>query len=192
MQPAIFLLTGFPGTAKYTVARAHARLIEERGETVRVVDNHCINNPIFGLIGADGIAPLPRQAWDRVREVAGAVLRMVEELTPREWHLVFTAFINGDDDADYPARLAAIAEARGSRFVPVRLLCDLDEHTRRIVAPGRRERMKSVDPREPARLAALGPPYDPGLPNSLTIDITKRSAGEAATAILAHAASAGS
>jgi hypothetical protein len=65
---------------------------------VRVVDNHYINNPIFGLIGADGVTPLPREVWHRVREVAGAVLKTVEEQTPREWHLVFTAYINGDDD----------------------------------------------------------------------------------------------
>ncbi len=73
MVSFVFLLTGFPGTGKLTVAGALRDLLEADGETVRVVDNHWINNPILGLIDQDGITPLPQGVWERVGEVAGVL-----------------------------------------------------------------------------------------------------------------------
>ena len=93
----LFLLTGFPGSGKLTVAQALAQQIEAVGDTVRVVDNHWINNPIFGLVAQDGVTPLPREVWARVGEVAEAVIRTVEELTPSTWHVIFTAYLDGGD-----------------------------------------------------------------------------------------------
>lgn len=186
MRPGLFVLTGFPGTGKLTVAHALAEQLESRGHTVRVVDNHWINNPIFGLVDQDGLTPLPNEVWDRVGEVATAVLRTVEELTPHSWHLIFTAYLDGETDTSYLPRLEAASEARGAAFVPVRLLCDAAENARRIVAPGRRERMKSIDPDEPFRLATLGLPYDSGHANSLSLDITSIEPAQAGQRILDH------
>lgn len=152
----LFLLTGFPGSGKLTVAQALAQQIESEGDTVRVVDNHWINNPIFGLVAQDGVTPLPREVWTRVGEVASAVIRTVEELTPRAWHVIFTAYLDGVTDTGFAPRLEQVAAPRGSVFVPVRLVIDPEENARRIVSPERRVRMKSVDPAEPFRLAALG------------------------------------
>ena len=57
----IFLyLLGFAGTGKLTIARAFARSVG-----AKVVDNHWINNPIFGLIDPDGVSPLPGLEPDR-------------------------------------------------------------------------------------------------------------------------------
>lgn len=186
MQTAVYLLTGFPGVGKLTVARAMAERIEAGGETVRVVDNHWINNPIFGLVEQDGVTPLPRAVWDRVGEVAGAVLKTVEELTPGSWNVIFTAYVDGTTDIGYVSRVVEVADARGAVFVPVRILCDPDENARRIVAPGRRGRMKSVDAHEPYRLAELGPPFDSRHSNTLSLDVTAIEPGKAADVILDH------
>ena len=184
--PGLYLLTGFPGTGKLTVARALAERIEAAGGQTRVVDNHWINNPIFGLIDQDGMTPLPDAVWDRVGEVAHAVIRTVEELTPLSWDVVFTAYLDGSTDTAWFPRLARVAATRNATLVPVTLLCDVEENVKRIVAAGRRERMKSVDPDEPRRLAVQGPPYAPDHPNTLTLDITSIEPPEAAAAILAH------
>jgi hypothetical protein len=186
MRPCLFLLTGFPGSGKFTVAQALAAQIESAGDTVRLVDNHWINNPIFGLVDQDGVTPLPREIWNLVGEVAGAVIRTVEELTPRSWHVIFTAHLDGVTDLDFVPRLESVAAARGSMFVPVRLLVDPEENARRITSPERRLRMKSLDPEEPFRLAAAGPPYDHGHVATLTIDITDTPPDHTATAILTH------
>jgi hypothetical protein len=183
----MFLLTGFRGTGKLTVARALATALDPSGDTVRVVDNHWINNPVFGLVEQDGTTPLPAAVWERVGEIAGAVVRTVEELTPRSWHLIFTAYLDGESDTGWVPRLERAAAAREAPLIPVRLLCDPEENTRRIVAPGRRARMKSIDPEEPLRPAAQGPPYDPGHPHTLTRDIATLRPEAAADRILEHA-----
>ncbi|MCA9843810.1 MAG: hypothetical protein KC482_06595 [Dehalococcoidia bacterium] len=187
MEPQIFLLTGFPGTGKYTVARALVEQLRLGGDTALLVDNHWINNPIFGLIESDGISPLLPEVWERVAEVRDAVFRTLEELTPRAWHVVTTAYLDGQTDLGYVERLAALSAARGSTFVPVRLQCEVDENVRRISLPERRERMKAVDPELPVRLALKGPPFVSGHANELSLDITARTPLEAARAVLAHA-----
>jgi adenylylsulfate kinase-like enzyme len=50
MRPAIVYLIGHPAADKYTVARALAEQAEARGHRMVVVDNHHINNAIFGLL----------------------------------------------------------------------------------------------------------------------------------------------
>ena len=101
MLPSLLLLNGFPGTGNLTVALALASQIEAAGDTVRVVDNHWIIKPIFGLVAQDVVTPVPSAVWDRVGEVAEAVVRTTEELTPRAWHLIFTAVLDGVTDAGY-------------------------------------------------------------------------------------------
>ncbi|MDJ0953261.1 MAG: hypothetical protein QNJ81_06240 [Acidimicrobiia bacterium] len=192
MSPALYLLTGFPGTGKLTVARAMAAQLEAAGQTVRIVDNHWINNPIFGLIAQDGVTPLPPAVWDRVGEVAAAVVSTVETITPAHWHVIFTAYLDGESDTGTVPRLEAVAAARGSIFVPVRLLCDPAENAKRIVSLERRGLLKSVDPVEPYRLADKGPPYDPQHGNQMDLDITALDPEGAAALILQHTAAVGS
>ena len=43
--PAIYQLLGYPGTGKYTVARALVDQLEAGGATVRLIDNHLVANP---------------------------------------------------------------------------------------------------------------------------------------------------
>jgi hypothetical protein len=79
-----------------------------------------------------------------------------------------------------------VGTVRGSLFVPLRLLVDPEENARRITSPERRLRMKSLDPKEPFRLAAAGETCDHGHANTLTIDITEMPPNQTAIEILAH------
>ena len=58
MASDVFVLLGYPGTGKYTVAHALARELGRRGRRAQVVDNHFVNNPVFEVILADGVTPL--------------------------------------------------------------------------------------------------------------------------------------
>lgn len=188
MTPAIFLLFGYPATGKRTIARELDRLIRDRGGESRLVDNHYVNNPVFNLIQADGITPLPRAAWARVAEVRNALAETIETLSPRDWSFIFTNhLVDEEEDREWFGRLEQIARARGNRFVPVRLLCELEELVQRVQAPDRPGLKKLIDPDWLRQHYGQPEVFDPGHPAMLTLDVTDLVPEEAAHEILEHA-----
>ena len=106
-------LVGFAGTGKLTIARAFARLVG-----AKVVDNHWINNPIFGLIDSDGVTPLPDEVWAQVAKVREAVLETIATLAKPETNFVLThEGVEGDpiDQAVFESIRGAVPGS--SRFV---------------------------------------------------------------------------
>jgi len=79
---AIYQLLGYPGTGKYTVARALMRQLEHVRVEARLIDNQFIANTTFELVPVDGVAPLPPDVWERVRGVRNEILRRVEAPQP--------------------------------------------------------------------------------------------------------------
>jgi hypothetical protein len=189
-RPALFLLIGFSGTGKLTVAKTLRDRLVARGEQVRLVDNHYVNNPIFQLIDVDGVRALPSGTWDRVGEVRDAVVRTVETLSPKDWSFIFTNdLIDRPEERAWVDRLAGLAKGRDSVFIPVRLLCEIEELCRRIVSTERRKLLKGVSADWIRRRTETEEVLDPGLPSTITLDITSMTPDQAADHILAHLAS---
>lgn len=157
------------------------------GAKLVVVDNHYINSPIFGVLDIDGITPLDCVVWDRTGEVGEAVLRTIETLSPVSWSFVFTNDLQHGAEGAHRLfeRAAKVAVVRGNSFVPVRLTCEVEELTRRIVSPGRHQRLKLVDAEAVRRLATTAEVLSPGIP-ALTLDITYVPPDQAARAIIEH------
>ena len=183
---AVYYLIGLPGVGKYTVALAMARLAAERGQRLVVVDNHYVNNVIFGLVGLDGRTPLDPAVWARVAEVAEIVFTTVEALSPRGWSFVFTSYLDHSSPEDhrwYP-RVRQVANARGSRFVPIWLVCEPDELCRRVASPERSGRLKLVDAVTVRQLAMTRRLLEPDDEDVITLDTTHSVVEESAAVIL--------
>jgi hypothetical protein len=186
-ENTIIYLIGFAGVGKYTIAQHLAAI-----EPFKIVDNHYILNPIFNLLEQDGVTPLPPKVWDRAMQVRLAVLATIGDLSPTRWNFAFTNELLGDASSqELYSQVLEVAKARGSRFVPVRLVCDIEEHVRRVTRPERRERMKSVDARD-ARTKHDFELFQPRHPHTLTLEVTHLSAEESAWRILEHVCNIGS
>lgn len=174
-------LIGFAGTGKYTIGR---ELCERTG--AQLIGNHLINNPIFKVVKADGVTPLPPEVWDLVKEVRATVYEAIRELSPPEMSFVFTMELRQSNTADHAGfwDLAQLATARQSRFVPIRLICGVEELCRRVTDPSRAAMLKDISPERArnkfAHDAVLSVPH----PNIRTLDVTKRTASGSVDAIL--------
>jgi predicted kinase len=176
-------LVGFPGTGKLTVARELAPLLQ-----AKIVDNHWINNPIFGLLDNDRTTPFPEGVWDQVAKVRQAVLDTIATLSAPAANFILT---HAGFDADPEDRavydiIVKTAERRRSVFVPVRLLCEEAELVQRVISPERASRLKSMDPIAASRAVRRGEVLKIDHSNAITLDISSASPLESARRILRH------
>lgn len=181
LQNTIVLLIGFAGTGKYTIGR---ELCERTG--AKLVDNHLINNPIFKVVNADGVTPLPARVWDKVREVRATVYDAIRELSPPEMGFVFTMELRESQPGDLGAfrELEQLALERQSRFVPIRLICGVEELCRRVADPERVAMLKEISPELARKKSADDSVLNAPHPNQRTLDVTKRTASGSVDAIL--------
>jgi energy-coupling factor transporter ATP-binding protein EcfA2 len=178
----IICLVGFPGVGKLTIVRALSGLID-----ATIVDNHWINDPILQLLRQTDTQPVPDAVWPQIAKVRGAVLETIASLSPSGANFIFTYAGSNEDPEDRRAfeEYREVATRRNARFVAVRLLCGEAELVRRIQSPERRGR-KLMDPREAIENVRDYSPLDPGIPGSMTLDVTDLSGEAAAARILDH------
>ena len=183
LENTMIVLIGFAGTGKYTIGR---QLCDLTG--AKLIDNHLINNPVFKVINPDGIRPLPDAIWDKVKAVRAIVYDAIRELSPPELSFVFTFELFESSPGDQKAfiDLQELAASRGGLFVPVRLICEVEELCRRVVDPSRVKMIKLINPEAARRRSAEETVLDSTHPNVLTIDVTAKTPTEAAAIILRH------
>lgn len=182
LGPFVVFINGYPGSGKYTIARALARKSDTH---FVVVDSHHVNNTIFSVL--DTTAPMPAEAWHYIAGVREHVLHAIEELAPPSWSFVFTNY-RAERIVEHVAaveRLRAVADRRGSQFVSVTLHCEPGELKRRIANRDRADRLKIVDP---ARLDAyFGTELvRPDAAITIELDVTELAPEDAAARILAR------
>jgi hypothetical protein len=172
-----------PGSGKLTVARELSLLLE-----ARVIDNHWINNPIFGLIDNDRVTPFPTGVWNQISKVRQAVLDTIATLSAPEANFILTHAGYDDDREDLAIYHAIVttAERRKALFVPVRLLCEEGELARRVVSPERASRLKSMDPEAARRDTRNREVLKVNHANQMTLDTSAISPQESARLIVEH------
>jgi hypothetical protein len=177
----IILLMGFAGVGKYTIGQGLSKLTG-----AKLVDNHLINNPIFTVVDADGLTQLAAPVWDKVKEIRRVVYNAIRELSPPNLSFIFTMELRENNTADHVGfvELKKLADARGSLFVPIRLVCDVEELCRRVVSPERTERLKMISPELARKRCEEDKVLTPRHRNLRTIDVTNRSPNGGVAAIV--------
>jgi hypothetical protein len=181
LDNTLVLLIGFAGTGKYTVGR---ELCDLTG--AKLIDNHLINNSIFTVVNADGITPLPTGVWAKVKEIRQIVYSAIRELAPPHLSFVFTMELIEGKPGELGAflDLVQLAADRNSLFVPIRMICDVDELCRRVTDPGRAKMLKAISAESARRKCEEHLVLNPAHPNLRTLNVTNKSVKETVELIL--------
>ena len=182
---AFIYLFGFAGSGKLTIAKA----IAERWDCI-VVDNHYVNNVIFGLIDidSDGKGQLSEQVWDHVIRVRHVTLDAIRSLAKPGRNFIFTnELIEGVDRHHvWFHEIAELAKDRGAFLLPVRLLVDAEELARRIASPDREEKLKLTNPDVAIQRSETEEVFRPEGYEYLDLDVTDLEPEESAKRVLAE------
>ena len=175
-------LLGPAGCGKLTIARSLAPIL-----SARVVDNHWINNPVFGLLDNDRVLPFPSAVWVEIEKVRSAVLETIAGISRPEISFILTNELYEDNTSDRPVAAAVMdaAKRRGSPYIPVRLQCSAAELAKRVVTSERAVRLKSMNPLSAERNSRR-PVLTTGSPNELTLNTSELSTEESVEIILTH------
>ena len=133
---------------------------------------------------------MPAGVWDKVKTIRTIVYDSIREMSPPNLSFVFTIELIEGKAGEQEAfdDLKELATARNSLFVPVRLLCDVDELCRRVASPGRIAMIKAISPEAARQKSADYGVLKAEHPNSRTIDVTRKSPSDSADVILAEIA----
>lgn len=183
MKNTIIYLLGLPAAGKYTVAKELVARTD-----ARLIDNHLINNVIFGVIRPDGKTKLPDEVWTYTRQVSAVVREAVVQLGAPDENYIFTNALRAEFPSDHVAygKVLDMANRRNATFVPVRLLCDLQALQSRIATEERRARMKMTDVDGITEIHQKCTVFDPDHPNQLELDVSRLTVSETADAIVSH------
>lgn len=184
MHNTIIHLIGFPGVGKYTIAKE----IVAQDPDFRLLDAHHVNNVLFALIPNDGIRPLPPRIWQNVGTIWNAVLDTIVHISPPSYSFVMTNNLweTVPGDRAWFEKLVHTFAAQEKRYVPVKIICDVTEHEKRIVQDERRARMKEINPAAPQRYQREGHLLNITHPNHFTLDVTSMPPDQTAQAIFGH------
>src|SRR5665213_935709 len=136
---------------------------------------------------AKAIAEITDGMWREIEFVRDAVFRVIEDVAPRSVSYVLTNAL--EDDSESHAlyeRVKGIAASRGSVFLHVVLMCELEEQLRRIPDPARTQRLKTDDRERARRYIESTTFFVPREENLLTIDTTSSEPSRVAELILAE------
>lgn len=183
LENTIIYLLGYPGTGKYTIGKEIRRQYSE----FRLVGNQLINNPLFSIINADGITPLPKKIWKNVGIIWDAVLDTMINISPKEFSFVMTnALFKSEEEIAWYHEVALMATTGQSCFVPVVLTISLEEHQKRITTQERKDGFKDINPDLPAKCAQENNLFIPNHTNLLMLDVSEVSPEISAQRIIAH------
>ena len=179
MKNNIFIyLIGLPGSGKLTIAKA----LQKKLPSI-LIDNHYINNVVFGLIDTDGVTSLPEKVWEQTDAVRKIVFDTIRELSKPERNFIFTNALveNVPGDRGIYEEVVKLAKDRKAFLLPVRILVSREVLCERVVSHDRKLNLKSINPIAAAKCWDENEVLVPE--DGFTLDTSELSAKNAADAI---------
>ncbi len=177
----IIYLIGFAGTGKLTIAK---EIIAQTN--MKLVSNHLSNNPVLSLIHADGKTPLPSEVWKNIAIIRDVVFDTITNISPADYSFIFTnELIEGNEtDMMIYRKVENVAAKRGSKYLPVRLICEVDELCKRVISEERKINHKMIDADAARQQFIKSKVLTLDHQNTLTLDVTHLTAKQASDIIL--------
>lgn len=183
MQNTMIYILGHSGSGKYTIGKEISNLLD-----FKLIDNHYINNVIFQLIETDGRSKLPERVWDYTRAVSKAVFGTIRELSNPNASFIFTNALmkeQANSESIY-SDVLEVASYRNSRFFTVVLDISKEELRRRVSSVDRRKRLKDISPENADKAYDSLSIYTPRDQEVIPVDVTNKTARQAAEEIIAR------
>ena len=174
----IIYLIGKPGVGKYTIAK---ELRVMHGFVICY--NQLINNPIFELLQYDGYGDILAFGWNAISNIRKIIFAFLSEASNNNNYILTNCLADSENDRKLYEAVQNIAAIRNSLFIPVQLQITKEEHLKRLTRPERKERWKSIDPKD---AEDHGASIMISHPNLLKLDISKLTSTAAAEAIIDH------
>ncbi len=169
-------LNGLPGVGKQTIGRAVAATLG-----ARFVHNHLLHDVAIVCAGFDH-----PDRWPLYEEVRRAAYGVLAKHPPGEILVMTNALLEASRRGDEAwAHVVELAMARATPLVPVVLDAEADELCRRVESPERAGR-KLADARQLRELLAARTLQRPDVAELIELDVTRLSAAEAASEIVAR------
>lgn len=129
---------------------------------------------------------MPAEVWQNITIIRDVVFDTITTLSPSDYSFIFTnELIEGNEtDLKIYRKIETIAAQRGSNFLPVRLICEVDELCKRVISEERKINHKMIDANSARQQFSKSKVLTPNHPNTLTLDVTNLSAKQAADVIL--------
>ncbi|HEX4904527.1 MAG TPA: AAA family ATPase, partial [Acidimicrobiales bacterium] len=182
--PAVYQLLGYPGTGKYTVAKAIVEHLQARGEPAALLDNHATASLIWSLVEPHRM--FEPEVMARMNELRRIIVETARDFAGPNHSIVFTNFVPSQTPGSVLDPHRDLAVHLDRPLVAVVLRCDTEEVLRRVPNAERAARHKLVNADIARKVMGRGMSL-PDWAELVDLDTTGLTAEETAARIVAMA-----
>ncbi len=186
LKNTIILLMGIAGSGKMTISNA----IKKQDNNFKLTSSDSWSDPILKLLGDDEAIwwALDEKGWNAINQARDVILNTMADVCPPDSNFVICQemLANNPYHQDFYNKVISVVEKRNAIFLPVRLICELDELLRRVQHTDRAAYYKTRDVELIKKRFTEDQVFFSDNPNEYTLDVTHLTSEKSATTIIAQ------